>query len=114
MPRKRDISHMIYVSDAEEFIIRSNMAKLGMSNFSTYARRMLTEGKVFSSNEEEEKIITRNMVNIGNNMNQIAKKVNTNDSAALEEIKAALTEWKNFKKYYKEMMKRYVGRSKYE
>ncbi len=113
MPRKRTITHTLYVSDAEELIIRSNMAKLGINNFSTYARRMLTEGRIFSSNEEEEKVITKNMVNIGNNINQIARKVNINDNAGTEEINEVLAEWRKFKKYYKEMMKKYVIRSKY-
>lgn len=113
MPRKRNNPHIIYVNDEEELIIRSNMAELGMNNFSTYARRMLTEGKVFSTNMESEKIIIRNMVMIGNNLNQIAKKVNINDEASVEEINAALAEWKDFKKYYKEMLKKFVTNSKY-
>lgn len=113
MPRKRGIRHDIFLSQEEELVVRSNMAQLGINNFSNYCRRMLIEGKISQYNLDESKNITRNMAMIGNNINQIARKVNVNDEASQENIKELLTEWQKFKRHYSEMMKKFIGKSKY-
>lgn len=114
MARKRKIPHLIYVSEEEELKIRTNMALLGMNNFSTYSRKMLTEGKVAHIDFSEAKGLNKNLAMIGNNINQIARKVNIEDEASKNNIDALLSEWEEFKKYYSEMIKKFIAKSKFD
>jgi len=89
--REKNIQKTIFVSEDENKKITKIMAQIGSKNFSAYARKRLTDKKIYQLNFKEIKEITvaislesTELKKIGNNINQIAKSLN---SSATEETK---------------------------
>ncbi|QQU08083.1 MobC family plasmid mobilization relaxosome protein [Mobiluncus curtisii] len=78
----RSVVRKTYVSPGEWDMIASRMHAVEQTNFSRFARVLLTNGKVrVSSSRALSEILTRLIAPIGNNINQIARQANTNDIA---------------------------------
>lgn len=78
----RSMVRKTYVSPGEWDMIASRMHAVEQTNFSRFARVLLTNGKVrVSSSRALSEILTRLIAPIGNNINQIARQANTNDIA---------------------------------
>lgn len=92
----RRIRRETYVSPGEWDMIASRMHAVEQTNFSRFARVLLTKGKVrVSTSRALSETLTRLIAPIGNNVNQIARQANTNHMATLamvEEVFAKLSE----------------------
>ena len=95
--RKRPVQKLIRLTDEEARFISDKVAESGMTNFNSFARIMLIMGEVKILNFEELKELRQAINRIGVNVNQIAKKVNEDDQASLNELSQILELQKHLK-----------------
>lgn len=85
--RKRKNAHLIYLSDAEEEMVKTRMERLNMSSFSKYARHCLINVNFFVIDDSKElKDFTYEINKIGVNINQIAHALNGGHIVPKEKI----------------------------
>ena len=80
-----------YFSPTEYKMFQEKMQKAGVSNMSAFIRKMSLDGFIIKLNMKETKEMTRLLRIYGNNLNQIARRVNETNrfyAADLEEIRA--------------------------
>lgn len=91
--RKRENFRALYFSDDEWKRVESGMRRAGMSNFSAYARQMILKGKIAVDNHRLDVVeLNRQLAPIGNNINQIARYVNTEHFASVSTLEEVLAE----------------------
>lgn len=95
--RKRMIQKKIRLTEEEARFISTKVAESGMTNFNAFARIMLIMGEVKILNFEELKELRKEINRIGVNINQVAKKVNEDDLASLNELSQILELQKHLK-----------------
>ena len=88
--RKRPVQKLIRLTEEENRFISTKIAESGMTNFNTFARIMLIMGEVKILNFEELRELRKEINRIGVNINQVAKKVNEDDQASLNELSQIL------------------------
>lgn len=91
--REKDIRKEVYISKEENKKIKQNMEKIGSVNFSDYARKCLTNQKIYTVDFTEIREMTvaistakTDLQKIGNNINQIAKSLNTTEQNKTKEL----------------------------
>lgn len=95
--RKRMIQKKIRLTEEEARFISTKVLESGMTNFNSFARIMLIMGEVKILNFEELRELRKEINRIGVNVNQIAKKVNEDDQACLNELSQILELQKQLK-----------------
>ena len=95
--RKRMIQKKIRLTEEEARFISTKVAESGMTNFNSFARIMLIMGEVKILNFEELRELRKEINRIGVNINQVAKKVNEDDQASLNELSQILELQKHLK-----------------
>ncbi len=93
--RKRNIQMKFDVTEEERELIRQKMAQLPTSQIGAYLRKMAIDGYIIYTDMTEIKKFNKELQAIGNNVNQIAKRVNTTNriyDTDIEEIKERLNE----------------------
>lgn len=104
--RKRMIQKKIRLTEEEARFISTKVAESGMTNFNAFARIMLIMGEVKILNFEELKELRKEINRIGVNINQVAKKVNEDDRASLNELSQIL----ELQKYLKDTVNQFTKR----
>ena len=84
--RKRDKQLKIWVSQEEQELIRQKMAEFGTENMGAFVRKMVIDGYILKLGIPELKEIIRLLGPIGNNVNQMARKLNAGGSIYREDI----------------------------
>lgn len=94
--RTRTHRHTVRFTDEEELLLQKRMRAATTTNaygeiikikpFEDYARQMLLTGKVWSLNFKEFFKLTNELGRLGNNVNQIAIKVNETDQVSRDDI----------------------------
>ena len=102
--RKRPVQKLIRLTEEENRFISTKMAESGRTNFNTFARIMLIMGEVKILNFEELKELRKEINRIGVNINQVAKKVNEDDQASLNELSQIL----ELQKYLKDTVSQFI------
>lgn len=102
--RKRMIQKKIRLTEEEARFISTKVAESGMTNFNAFARIMLIMGEVKILNFEELKELRKEINRIGVNINQVAKKVNEDDQASLNELSQIL----ELQKYLKDTVNQFI------
>ena len=102
--RKRPVQKLIRLTEEENRFISTKIAESGMTNFNTFARIMLIMGEVKILNFEELKELRKEINRIGVNINQVAKKVNEDDQASLNELSQIL----ELQKYLKDTVSQVI------
>ena len=74
--RTRPNQILFFVSDDEKRIIKAKMAQLGTKNMGAYLRKMAIDGYVVKLDLPELRELVSLLRRSGNNLNQIAKRVN--------------------------------------
>ena len=95
--RKRPVQKLIRLTEEENRFISTKVAESGMTNFNAFARIMLIMGEVKILNFEELRELRKEINRIGVNINQVAKKVNEDDQASLNELGQILELQKHLK-----------------
>ena len=85
--RKRDIAIQFYVSEAEYELIQSRMNEAGTNNMSAFIRKQALNGYVLHVDLSPVQELVSLQRRCANNMNQIAKSVNTYGGIYPHEIK---------------------------
>ena len=85
--RTRPIRIEFCVSENEPRLIKAKMEQLGTKNLGAYLRKMAIDGYIVTTDSTPLKKQYEEMHKIGVNINQIAKKVNTNGDLYPEEMK---------------------------
>ncbi|GAA5399580.1 plasmid mobilization protein [Streptococcus uberis] len=96
--RSRKIQKLFYISEEENRLIRKKMEDMNLKNFSTFARYMLTTGKVVTIDYSELTQLRTEINRIGVNINQIVKYINMSEEVSNEDYKLlleSLTDVKN-------------------
>ena len=88
MPKGRRPNVMKFrVSDEEEAAIHGRMDTLGITSNAAYLRKMALDGYILTLNIPELKDLISLMRYSSNNLNQIAKRVNTNGRLYEDDLK---------------------------
>jgi len=84
--RKRDKQLKIWVSQEELDMIHQKMAEFGTSNMGAFVRKMVIDGYIVKLDIPELREILHQLGPIGNNVNQMARKLNAGGSIYHEDI----------------------------
>lgn len=84
--RLRNKEIKLRVTEEELQLIQLKMEQAHMKNREAYLRKMAIDGMVIYSDNEATKALSYEISQIGNNINQITKRVNTNDGTMMEDI----------------------------
>ena len=84
--RKRDKQLKIWVSQEELDMIHQKMAEFGTSNMGAFVRKMVIDGYIVKLDIPELREILHQLGPIGNNVNQMARKLNAGGSIYREDI----------------------------
>jgi len=93
--RKRKIVLRCPVTEEERRLIEQKMALLPTSQIGAYLRKMAIDGFIIQTDTSNIKEFTRELQAIGNNVNQISKRVNTTSriyDTDIKEIKERLND----------------------
>jgi len=93
--RKRKVPLFFYVTEEEEALIKEKMKLLGTENKSAYLRKMTLDGYIINVDYSDIKENTAQLQRIGNNINQIVKRMNQTGSlyrADVAEVKELMKE----------------------
>nr|WP_228315666.1 plasmid mobilization relaxosome protein MobC [Streptococcus agalactiae] len=96
--RSRPIQKKIRINESERQLIKRKMAEVSIKNFNTFARYMLTTGKVVTIDYSELTQLRTEINRIGVNINQIVKYINMSEEVSKEDYKLlleSLTDVKN-------------------
>ncbi|MEG1991556.1 MAG: plasmid mobilization relaxosome protein MobC, partial [Christensenella sp.] len=83
--RTRAITLRVPVTEQERELIEQKMKLIPTKNFAAYARKMLIDGYIIQVDHTDIKAMTAEIQKIGNNVNQIARRVNATGSAYQED-----------------------------
>lgn len=87
--RRRRVFKGVYFDESEWGRAQEIMAEGGWGSFSDFAREMILNRTVVVNNRRLDVVGLRAALSpIGNNINQIARKVNTHNLASLEQLEA--------------------------
>lgn len=84
--RKRDKQIKIWVSQEEKELIHKKMSQIPTNQLGAYIRKMAIDGYIINTDTSFIKEYTRELQSIGNNINQIARRVNSTNDAYSEDI----------------------------
>ena len=84
--RKRDKQLKIWVSQEELDMIHQKMAEFGTSNMGAFVRKMVIDGYIVKLDIPELREILHQLGAIGNNVNQMARKLNVGGSIYREDL----------------------------
>ena len=102
--RERSIGKLLYFTEQELEIIQNKMVESDMSNFSAYCREMLLTGKVKHYDFSVIKEISSSLSHISGNINQVAKRCNTNQSVSTNDVEQLRREYLQLKSLYQERL----------
>ena len=87
MSERRNYRFIFRLNDDELKLIKNKMELFGVQNMSAYLRKMAIDGYVINLDIPEISELISLLRRAGNNINQIAKKVNSTDRIYENEIK---------------------------
>jgi len=91
--RKRNVQIIVRVTEEEKAFIQRKMALLKTENMSAYIRKIAIDGYIINVDHTDIKNHAAQLQRIGNNVNQIVKRMNQTGSlyrADVEEVKKIL------------------------
>ena len=84
--RRRNVLLKFWVKPEEEAAIRAKMALYGTKNLSAYLRKMAMDGFIINLDFPELNTLSSLLLRSGNNINQIAKRVNATGRMYAEDL----------------------------
>lgn len=106
--RSRNNSFTLYLNDDEKRILDAKWKLSGMKSRSAYIRQMLLEGIVYDVDYSELREYNYQLGKIGNNINQIAHKVNSTGEITGSELDALKKEMDEVWRLQKSMLSQQV------
>ena len=102
--RTRPICKPVYFTEDEWLSVATKMAESDMPIFSAFCREMLLTGKVKHYDFSVIKEISSNLSHISGNINQVAKRCNTNQSVTTSDVEQLRREYLQLKSLYQERL----------
>lgn len=87
MKEKRTVNVTIHLTPAEYEALRDNCKKADYSNMSAYMRKMIFDGYIINVDFSSLSVIEKLLRNMGNNLNQISRRVNSNGNIYAEDLR---------------------------
>lgn len=84
--RRRNVLLKFFVTTEEQAFIHQKMNFMKTKNLSAYLRKMAMDGYILNVDYSQFKEICAALQGIGNNINQIAKRINATDNPYREDI----------------------------
>ena len=85
--RTRPVHKAVWFSASEWTLVEAKMAAVGHTNFSKWARKMILNGNVLVNSRPMDALkVTAALSMIGNNINQVARRVNIEDVLYVEDL----------------------------
>ena len=84
--RERQNELKIYLSDDEQYILDQKWKASGMKSKSAFIRHLILYGYVYDVNYEHLREYNTTLARIGNNLNQIAKRINSTGNIYKEDM----------------------------
>ena len=100
----RPIQIKFRVNEQEREVIRQRMALMGITNLAAYMRKISQDGFLYQVNFPELPVVCREIEAIGQNINQIAKRINSTDTAYAEDLRQIKTEQEEIWKLLKTLL----------
>ena len=85
--RERNVRLQVLVTEEEAAMIKTRMERVGTTNFSLYARKMLIDGYIIRHDYSTIKELARELGNLARNINQIVKRANETRSIYESDLK---------------------------
>ena len=85
--RERKNELKIYLSDGEQYILEQKVKAFDMKSKSTFLRRQILYGFVYDIDYSELREYNAALGRIGNNLNQIAKRMNATGNVYVADVK---------------------------
>lgn len=85
--RERQNELKIYLNDNEQYILEQKWKASNMKSKSSFIRHLILYGYVYDVNYEHLREYNTNLARIGNNLNQIAKRMNATGNVYATEVK---------------------------
>jgi UDP-N-acetylmuramate-alanine ligase len=85
--RNRKISIQIYLSDDESYILNQKWKASNMKSKSSFIRHLILYGYVYDVNYDHLREYNTALARIGNNLNQIAKRMNATGNVYEADVK---------------------------
>ena len=98
--RSRKHSILLYLNEEEKYILDAKYKLSGMRSRMTFLRHLILYGYVYDIDYKELHEYNTNLARIGNNLNQITKRMNTTnhlyeeDIKEVKELKITTASWK--------------------
>ena len=86
--RERKNELKIYLSDDEQYILEQKVKASGMKSKSAFLRHQILYGFVYDIDYSELREYNAALAKIGNNLNQIAKRMNATGNVYAADVKA--------------------------
>lgn len=102
--RTRPICKPVYFTEDEWLSVAAKMTESDMPNFSAFCREMLLTGKVKHYDFSVIKEISSSLSHISGNINQVAKRCNTNQSVTSNDVEQLRREYLQMKSLYQERL----------
>lgn len=112
MKREREIQKKFYVNEKENLIIKNRMKKAKRENFSDYAREILLTGEIKVIDFELIKNLTYEINKVGNNINQIIKKVHENKNINQNDLENILNKQEELEKIIYKNIKEIINKKR--
>ena len=103
--RKRDRQLKIWVSQEELDMIHKKMAEFGTSNMGAFVRKMVIDGYIVKLDIPELREILHQLGPIGNNVNQMARQLNSSNSIYPQELTEVEAQLDQIYKLLRKVMK---------
>ena len=85
--RARPVQIKFFVTEQERDVIRQRMELIGTTNLSAYMRKISQDGFLYTVNINGLPEICKEVEAIGQNINQVAKRVNSTNTIYAEDIR---------------------------
>jgi hypothetical protein len=101
--RRRTVQLHVFVSEEEAALVKEKMLGAGTKNFSSYARKMLTDGQVVRRDFSGLKALAKELSGLARSINQIALRANETRSIHERDVR-------DLQAYYHEVRRAVTGR----
>lgn len=102
--RMRPICKPVYFTNEEWLSVATKMSESDMPNFSAFCREMLLTGEVRHYDFSVMKEISSSLSHISGNINQVAKRCNTNRTVTTNDVEQLRREYMQLKSLYQERL----------
>lgn len=104
--RRRSIRMMFYLDEAEAALLQEKMREANIRNREAYIRKMILDGYVLKLDFSDVRRMVQLLSNSSNNLNQIARRVNSGDALYAADIQTLQADYATLWSPMREVLKK--------